>query len=124
MENSSNGFISLQQAIEMTTRYRQNKDAVINPVYAGQDILSICDTLNKTAVATLLAKPGCAAIRLYYGMNEQLQVRPILVAVNENDEDMLPDIATLDPDDPGEDIVDDAIKCPPLCPPPSKLNTP
>jgi hypothetical protein len=123
MENST-GFISLQQAIDMTTRYRQNREAVTNPVYAGQDILSICDTLNKTAVATLLAKPGCAAIRLYYGMNEQLQVRPILVAVNANDEDMLPDIATLDSDDPGEDIVDDAIKCPPLCPPPSRLNTP
>ena len=122
MENSSNGFISLQQAIEMTTRYRENKEAVIAKEYAGQDILCISDTLNKSAVATLLAKPGCTAIRLYYGMNEELQVRPILVAVNENNEDMLPDTANLDGDDPGEDIVDDAIKCPPLCPPPSKLN--
>lgn len=107
----------------MTTRYRENKHIVIDKAYAGQEILATCDTLNKSAVATLLAKPGCAAIRLYYGMNELLQVRPILVAVNEKDEDMLPDLATLDGDeDPGEDIVDDAIKCPPLCPPPSPLN--
>jgi hypothetical protein len=28
---SSTGFISLQEAIEMTTRYRQNKASVIDP---------------------------------------------------------------------------------------------
>ncbi len=118
---SSTGFISLQQAIEMTTRYRQNKAAVINPVYSGSDILSLCDTFNKAAIEALLAKPDCTAIRLYYGMNTDLQVRPILVAVNRNDEDMLPP-ATLDITTTGDDIVDDTIKCPPICPPPSVLN--
>ncbi|RXK58557.1 hypothetical protein ESA94_18165 [Lacibacter luteus] len=120
--SSSSGFISLQKAIEMTTRYRQNKEAVIDPRYAGANILSICDTFNKTAVATLLAKPDCTAIRLYYGMDEALQIRPILVAVNEKDEDILPDLSTLESEEPGEDIVDDTIKCPPICPPPSVLN--
>jgi len=119
---SSTGFISLQQAIEMTTRYRQNKGTVIDPVYSGNDILSVCDTFNKTAIETLLAKPGCTAIRLYYGMNTDLQVRPILVAVNIDNEDILPpttgDITTT-----GDDIVDDTVRCPPWCPPPSSLNS-
>jgi hypothetical protein len=118
----STGFISLQQAIEMTTRYRQNKASVIDPVYSGNDVLAICDTLNKAAIEALLAKPGCTAIRLYYGMNAELQLRPILVAVNKSNEDILPEggvnAATV-----GQDIVDDALRCPTYCPPPSALNS-
>ncbi len=118
---SSTGFISLNKAIEMTSRYRQNKNAVIDPAFSGNDILAICDTINKAALETLLAKSGCTAIRLYYGMNADLQLRPILVAVNQNDEDMLP--ASMGNNDMvGTDIVDDTIKCPPICPPPSALN--
>ncbi|HMK27305.1 MAG TPA: hypothetical protein VK483_14835 [Chitinophagaceae bacterium] len=119
---STTGFISLQQAIEMTTRYRQNKADVINPVYAGNDILSVCDTFNKAAIETLLAKPDCTAIRLYYGMNANLQVRPMLVAVNQNNEDILPPI-TANMTIAGDSIVDDTLRCPPFCPPPSALNS-
>lgn len=119
---SSSGFISLAKAIEMTTLYRKNKEAIIAPSFAGKNILSICDTFNKAAVAALLAKPDCTAIRLYYGMGDDLQIRPILVAVNAKDMDILPDGSTLDSEDIGEDIVDDTVKCPPICPPPSPLN--
>ena len=115
----SNGFISLSQAIEMTTRYREKKNSVIDPAYSGDDVFAICDTLNKAAIEALLAKPGCKAIRLYYGMNISLQLRPILVAVNQNDEDILPG----DNDVIGTHIVDDALRCPPYCPPPSSLNS-
>jgi hypothetical protein len=123
MNNQSSGFISLPKAIEMTTRYRQNKNTILTPEYAAKDVLSICDTFNKAAIETLLQKPGCAALRLYYGMDEKMVVRPIMVAVNEKDEDMLPAISTLESGDGGKDIVDDTIKCPPICPPPSPLNS-
>ena len=122
MSNPEPGFISLQQAIDMTTRYRNNMTAVIDPLYAGRDILCISDTFNKAAVATLVNKAECTAIRLYYGMDENLQVRPILVAVNSNNEDILPVSSTLENDVVGDDIVDDSVKCPPVCPPPSALN--
>lgn len=117
------GFISLQQAIDMTTRYRNNMNTVIDPIYSGRNILCICDTLNKAAIAALVNKPECAAIRLYYGMNADLQVCPIIVAVDQNNEDILPPISTLGSGVVSEDIVDDASKCPPFCPPPSPLNT-
>jgi hypothetical protein len=120
----SNGFISLQQAIDMTTRYRQNQNTVIDPAFSGSDILANCDTFDKAAIETLLAKPGCSAIRLYYGMNDGLQVRPILVAVNKDNEDMLPSgSGIVDINAIGEDIVDDTLRCPPVCPPPSLLNS-
>jgi len=117
---SSSGFISLEKAIEMTTRYRENRNAVTNPIYKGQDILPLSDRLNADVFRTLLSKPGCTYIRIYYGMDENLQVRPIIVAVNEKKEDILPSNATLD--DESDDIGDDSLRCPPQCPPPSPLN--
>lgn len=106
----------------MTTRYRQNRNEVTNPKYAGQDILPLSDRFDVRVLTTLASKAGCAYIRLYYGMDENLQVRPIVVAVDENDNDILPTNANLE--DEGEDIGDDTLRCPPLCPPPSPLNEP
>ncbi len=122
MSTGSPGFISLQKAIDMTTLYRENMNAVIDPVYGSRGVLCICDTFNKAAVETLVNKPECAAIRLYYGMDENLQLRPILVAVDSNNEDILPTSSTLGNDAVSSDIVDDSVRCPPYCPPPSALN--
>jgi len=115
---SSSGFISLAKAIEMTTRYRQNRNAVINPNFAGQDIIPLSDRFDAKVFQKLLEKPGCTFIRIYYSMDENLKIRPIIVAANENDEDILPTNANLE----GDDIGDDSLRCPPLCPPPSPLN--
>lgn len=118
---SSSHFISLEKAVEMTTRYRQNKEAVTNPNYEGKNVFALSDKFDKFIFEKLLAKPGCAGIRIYYGMDIDLKVHPIVVAVNEKDEDILPDsgsVSTLEDDDMG----DDALRCPPWCPPPSSLN--
>lgn len=114
-------FITLQQAIDMTTRYRDNKNNVISPDYAGKNIIALSDTFPREVFDKLLSKSGCSGIRIYYGMDTDLKVHPIVVAINANNEDILPDqsaTSTLD----GEDIGDDAMRCPPLCPPPSPLN--
>jgi hypothetical protein len=111
-------FISLQTAIDMTTFYRENKEKVIDSEYATNGVLSICDTFDKSEIEALVSKTNCSKIRLYYGMNEEFQVRPILVAVDSNDADILPSIAAAT----NEDIVNDSIKCPPICPPGSALN--
>jgi len=117
---SSSGFITLAKAIEMTTRYRQNRNVVINPQYAGQDIIPLSDRFDVKVFGALISKPNCAFIRVYYGMDENLQVRPIVVAVNENNEDILPGSSNLEGEN--EDIGDDSLRCPPLCPVPSPLN--
>ena len=119
---SSSGFISLTKAKEMTARYRQNRNSIINPSYSDQDIIPICDKFDRNIFDKLLSKPGCSAIRLYYGMDESLKIHPIVVAVNEKDEDILPNESNLETDDIGDDIGDDTLRCPPYCPPPSPLN--
>lgn len=116
----SPGFISLEKAIEMTQRYRQNKNTVIASSHAGKDILANSDKFDRKVFETLLARPNCKAIRVYYGMREDLKICPIVVAVDANDLDILPASSAAE----GDDIGDDTIRCPPICPPPSPLNEP
>ena len=120
MSNASSpgGFITLKQAIEMTTRYRQNKSSVISSSYSGQDIVAICDKFDRNIFDKILAKPGCVAIRIYYGMDENLKIHPIIVPVNSKDEDILPSSESGEV----EEIGDDSLRCPPYCPVPSPLN--
>lgn len=106
--------ISLQQAIDMTTRYRQNKPADA----------PICETFEKEAIDQLMLVTGCAYLRIYYGMKENFEMDAILVAVNAENEDILPsllDEAAVNSGDPL--ILEDGYRCPPDCPPKSVLNS-
>ncbi len=113
-------FISLNKAIDMTTRYRADKEAILATAWQNQNILPDSETFNRTAFDTLLAKEGCAGLRIYYGMDEDLKLHAIIVAANEENEDILPVLTTVALT--GEDIVEEGQRCPDLCPPPSPLN--
>ncbi len=108
---STNHEISLQTAVDMTRRYRANK-----PVNFPQ-----CETFGVDAIERLLATPGCVSLRIYYGMKADNEVDAILVAANEAGEDILPDLASSETDDPV--ILEDSLRCPDHCPPASSLNT-
>jgi len=112
-------FISLELAIEMTTRYRENRESILATNYQDKDILALSETFSKDAVTTLLAVGDCAAMRIYYGMDAAEKVHAILVPVNAVNEDILPEISILE-DEPV--ILEEGLRCPPSCPPPSDLN--
>lgn len=112
--------IALEQAVEMTTRYRAHKEQVIREEYAGRNILPISETFNRAAIDRLLAQPGCAGLRLYYSMSEDLRLHAILVGVNEQEQPILS--ATGDPDETEGEILEVSKLCPPLCEGPSPLN--
>ena len=112
MNNNTNHEISLQTAIDMTTRYRGNRPANF----------PICETFSADAINKLLAAGGCQSLRIYYGMKENKDVDAILVAVNAEGEDILPTatVAAASSTDPL--ILEDGFRCPEACPPPSSLN--
>ncbi len=114
-------FISLQEAVAMTTRYRQHRNSILAAQHQGQNILPLSETFDRAALDALLAKPGCSAIRIYYGMDETLQLHAIMVAVDTENADILP---ATQKNEEGEDegIVDRGIRCPTLCPKASPLN--
>jgi len=97
------------------------------PEFQAQNILSLSETFDRTVIEKLLAKQGCTAIRIYYGMDEDKKVHAILVASNANNADILglpsnAANATGENDDDDESIVDRGIRCPVICPEDSPLN--
>lgn len=102
--------ITLQQAIDMTTLYRTNRP----------DNFPVCESFEKAAIASLISHPGCAWFRIYYGMKPDMVVHAILVAADVEGRDILPSAASSLQDE-GE-ILEDSLRCPVTCPPPSPLN--
>jgi hypothetical protein len=118
--NESSGVphrISLDTAIKMTTLYRAQRNRILGLEYQNRDLLPLSETFDRSAFDRLLAQPNCAAVRMYYGMDENLQVHAVVVGVNANDQDILPT-----PDAPEAEILDVSKLCPPLCPVTSLLN--
>ncbi|MDB5191487.1 MAG: hypothetical protein JWQ96_1050 [Segetibacter sp.] len=119
---SSNHVISLADAVTMTTRYRKNRETVLKTIYVADAVLPTCETFNKAAFSTYMNNEACKAIRIYYGMDEDLCLHAILVGVNEDNEDMVETESLLEADD--EVILEEGQRCPPMCPPASVLNEP
>jgi hypothetical protein len=120
----TNHFISLQTGIDMTTLYRQEKENILATAYKNQNILPISETFDRAAIDTLLAETGCAAVRIYYGMSEDLLIHAIIVGVDENNEDILPSEANVlsNSAETDESILEQGVRCPEDCAPPSPLN--
>ena len=118
-------FISLEQARNMTRRFRENRDNVLAPKYQGSDLLPNAETFDRAPFDSVLAQPGCTALRVYYGMDENLDVHAIIVGVNERNEDLLPATgtgATTESGDGEPQIIEVGQRCPPECASLSPLN--
>ncbi|TMI87328.1 MAG: hypothetical protein E6H06_19970 [Bacteroidetes bacterium] len=111
-------FISLQEAIAMTTRYRDDKVKILTDQFAGKDILPTCETFDRETFDKILSLADCQKIRLYFSMDSSLKIRMIIAGVNSKDEDILPAAAA----DDGGSIGEQGQLCPPICPPSSPLN--
>src|SRR3989337_56913 len=83
-------FISLDQAIQLTSTYRNSKEIILEPEFRDQGVLPVCETFDRAAFDTVLSKQGCTGLRIYLGMDETNLIKLVIVGVNENNEDMLP----------------------------------
>jgi hypothetical protein len=119
----NNHLISLDEAIAMTALYRQQMNTILATQYQGQNILPVCETFDKAAFDSLLAETGCTAVRIYYGMSDDLKIHAVIVGVNSNNEDILPSAAGTLETDSDPLILEEATRCPDDCPPSSPLNS-
>lgn len=122
-----NHRITRAEAIAQTGRYRKNKEKILAEGYKGKAILPICETFDRAAFDDLLKQKGCTGIRVYYGMNDMDDVHLIMVGVDAEGRDMLPDadqlaVATEDSTDAADVIIENGARCPTACPEPSPLN--
>ena len=92
--------ISLEAAIELTRRYRE--EAGPNAERAA--------AFHADQVKALLGQKGCVALRIYYGKHADGREALILVGMDENDQEMT-------------ELLDEfAFPCPPFCTDGSPLN--
>ena len=110
-------YISLKEAVEMTTTFRENRETILADDYKETNVLAQCETLDKEALRAFMDNEYCKSIRLYSGMNNDLQVKTILVGVNENAEDMIEGAQVVLP------LVDKSARTPPHSVPQSVLNS-
>jgi len=117
-----NHFISLDAAITMTTLYRREMDNILAESFKGQNILTVSETFDRGAFDTLLSEAGCTALRIYYGMSPDLKMHAIVVAVNSNNEDILPSTAITATAGDEPVIVEESQRDPMIDTPSSPLN--
>ena len=108
-------FISLQTARDMTTNYRSGKENMLKTALQNQGYLPICETFGRAAFDTILSDSNCTKVRVYLCFGSNNKVRVLVVGVNANDEDILPSGTE-------DKIIEDGVRCPDVCPPPSALN--
>jgi hypothetical protein len=116
-------FITLAQAIAMTSTYRDEREKILLPEFRGQDILPLSETFDRSSFEALLNETDCTFIRIYLGMDDNLKVRVIAVGADSANADILPAAGLARALDDGGNIVEDGIRCPTICPPPSGLNS-
>ncbi len=110
-------YISLDQFLEMKAVYAANVITILAPEYQGKNILAIAELFNVEAVNAVAAVEGCAAIRVYYGMDAELKVHAMMVAVDRDSQDILPSGGGLIfVRDGGPPIIEEGQRCPPFCP--------
>ena len=121
---STKHSISLDRLKELTTHYEKNKTKILKDEYHGNGTLPTCETFDRTAFDQILSQEGCVGIRIYYGMDEDLNIKLVVVGVDGNDQDIrqstsnLRNVKTNDTIDEPVFAFSDSSRCPPDCPPP------
>jgi len=116
--------VSQDQVKKLTSHYEKKKDSILKKKFHGKAILPTCETFDRRAFDQLLSQDGCVGIRIYFGMDEESNVKLIVVGVNEKDHDMVGSnskMKAIKSDDKTEESVfafSNALRCPPYCPPP------
>ena len=116
--------VSSDKVKQLTSNYEENKKKILKDEFQEETILPISETFDRAAFDQLLSQVGCVGIRIYYGMDEESNVKLVAVGVDKNGQDILTS-TTASKKTTNDETTDDAVfalsdglRCPPYCPPP------
>lgn len=127
---STKHSISTGRVKELKAQYKKSKNKILKGKFHDKATLPDCETFERAAFDQLLAQPGCVGVRIYFGMDKELNVKLIIVGVNEKNEDIRPAssnnkaAASFDIGDDPVFALADGPRCPPDCPPPPPPDPP
>jgi hypothetical protein len=104
-------FITLEEAKSLRRNFKANREKLPGNPEAIPD----SETFNRKHIEQLLNQPGCTSIRIHFGMDDRDNLKLMITASNEKDEDLLKDNDT--------SVLEDGLRCPPHCPPQSDLDS-
>jgi hypothetical protein len=107
--NTYNHLITKDEAVELTTRFRNSIPLMLKPGYT-EDVFPISETFIKTIFTNISQQAGCVAIRGYLGMDGDNKVRLLFIGVDDDNND----IFSLDNGQPAY-IFEYGQRCPPIC---------
>ena len=100
-QTNTGEVITLQEASEMTKRFRESTwNTGTIALAAGGDLVS-----------QILSQTGCKGVRFYFALDADNQIQLVLVGVDENGDDMYEGV-----------LVDRLSICPPKCSAKNALN--
>lgn len=99
----------------MVKTYLENKETILKPEYANQNVLSNTITYGVEAFKDLLTQPNCSKLRMYFGMNEKLEITAIFVGVDSMGNEILIEKKVAGISESTEYTVDEGARCPPMC---------
>jgi hypothetical protein len=111
-------FITLAQFLAMKQLYADNSQKILAPAYQNQEILITSETFNTDIITAITNVKGYGGFRIYYGMSPDLKVHAILIATDNDGNDILPDAqaAKFAPATSGGGVAgEEAQRCPPGC---------
>lgn len=110
-------LMPLSEGKLMVKTYLENKSKVL----PSDLTLPNTETFDSDAFVELLNQPDCVKIRLYYGMNEKLEICAIILGVDSNGNEITikGNKNSVSINEPDEYVIEISTKCPPNCPPES-----
>ena len=81
--------ISQDKVKQLTSNYEENKKKILKDEFQEETILPTSETFDRAAFDQLLSQEGCVGIRIYYGMDEESNVKLVAVGVDKNGQDIL-----------------------------------
>lgn len=120
--STSKHSISLNKAKQLISEYRKGKKKILKDEFHNKAVLPDSETFERGAFDSLLAQEGCVAVRFYYGMDEENNVKLVFVGVNADNEDIIP-LPTMTDEFSNNtlQLYNSASRCPPECPPDSPV---
>ena len=110
-------FIPLYDAVVMTRDFKTNREVILGPIYQNLDLIPYNETFEKNKILDMLGNPDCVGMRIYYGMDTTKKLHALLVGVDSQNKDILPEN-----DDTGNFILERSDRNPPDATPTSPLN--
>ena len=112
--------ISSDKLKKLKSDYAQKKNSILNDSYQATDTLPTFEIFDRASLEQILALEGCVGIRMYYGMDEAMEVHLIAVGVDKDGKDILSTTYSAEKNKDDQPVLafSSIQRCPPICPPP------